>query len=122
MATVTQTPTTATTTHAPIQPGPFRNEPLTDFSKPENASAMKAAIEKVRKELGREYPLVINGRPVTTTGKIKSINPAHPSEVVGVFQKADKGEVEPAMNAAVRAFESWSRVPIEERAQLLLRV
>src|SRR5689334_6525911 len=124
MATVTQTPTTETTqtTHTPIQPGPFRNEPLTDFSKPENAAAMRAAIEKVRKELGKEYPLIINGRPVTTTGKIKSINPAHTSEVVGVFAKADKTEVEPAMKSALAAFQSWSRVPMEERAQLLLRV
>ena len=44
MATVTQTPTTESTqkptTHTSIQPGPFRNEPLTDFSKPENRAAM----------------------------------------------------------------------------------
>ena len=39
----------------------FKNEPFTDFSKPENAEAMKAAIAKVRSELGREYPVVING-------------------------------------------------------------
>jgi 1-pyrroline-5-carboxylate dehydrogenase len=124
MATVTQTPTTQSTqqTHAPIQPGQFRNEPLTDFTKPENAQAMRTAIEKVRKELGREYPLIIGGKPVQTSGKIKSINPAHPSEVVGIFQKADKSEVEPAMNAALKAFDTWSRVPTEERAQLLLRV
>ena len=39
----------------------FKNEPFTDYSKPENAEAMRAAIEKVRGELGREYPVVING-------------------------------------------------------------
>ena len=27
--------------------GPFRNEPFTDFSKPENARAMRAALAKV---------------------------------------------------------------------------
>ena len=36
----------------------FRNEPFTDFSKPENADAITAAIEKVRLELGREYPII----------------------------------------------------------------
>ncbi|HEY1239945.1 MAG TPA: L-glutamate gamma-semialdehyde dehydrogenase, partial [Bryobacteraceae bacterium] len=61
---------------------------------------MRAAIEKVRKELGREYPLVIGGKKVTTDGKIKSINPAKPSEVVGTFSKAGQEHVEPAMNAA----------------------
>ena len=39
----------------------FRNEPLTDFSKEENATAMRAAIERVKSELGREYPLIIGG-------------------------------------------------------------
>src|SRR3954462_14009887 len=58
--------------------GPFRNEPFTDFSRPENARAMRAALDKVRAELGREYSLIIGGENIKTTGKIKSINPAHP--------------------------------------------
>ncbi len=100
---------------------PFKNEPLTDFSRPENERAMRAAIEKVRGELGREYDLVIGGKRVRTTGKIKSINPAKPSEVVGLFSKADKTEVAPAMEAALKAFETWSRTPVEERAAIVFR-
>ena len=42
-------------------PTEFRNEPFTDFSKEENAQAMRNALEKVKAELGREYPLVIGG-------------------------------------------------------------
>ena len=38
---------------------PFKNEPLTDFSTAENARNMKAALTKVRAELGREYDMVI---------------------------------------------------------------
>ncbi len=104
-----------------IAVGPFRNEPATDFSKPENVQAMRAAIEKVRAQLGREYPLIIGGKHVTTQDKIRSINPARPHELVGLFQKAGKEQVEPAMKAALKAFESWSRTPVEERAQLLFR-
>ena len=37
---------------------PFSNEPVTDFRRQENAQAMRAAIEKVRGEMGREYDLV----------------------------------------------------------------
>jgi 1-pyrroline-5-carboxylate dehydrogenase len=114
------------TLEAPIlsaqEVGPFRNEPLTDFTKPENQQAMRAAIAKVRAELGREYPLVIGGKKVFTNDKLKSINPAQPSELVGLFQKAGTAEVQPAMNAALKAFESWSRTPVEERAALLLRL
>src|SRR6266542_2782556 len=89
------------------QISPFRNEPLTDFTKEENKRAMQAAIEKVRSELGREYDLVIGGKRYKTKDKIRSINPAKPSELVGLFQKAGTGEVAPAMSAALAAFETW---------------
>ena len=39
--------------------GPFRNEPLTDFSHEDNARKMRTAIEKVRGELGREAYCII---------------------------------------------------------------
>ncbi len=115
------------TVQAPPEPlishlAPFKNEPAVDFSKPENASAMRAAIEKVRKELGRDYPLVIGGKKVTTDGKIKSINPAKPGEVVGNFSKAGQEHVEPAMNAALEAFKTWSKKSVEERAEFVLQV
>jgi 1-pyrroline-5-carboxylate dehydrogenase len=116
------------TLEAPARPqtrlheGPFVNEPMVDFSKPENASRMRGAIEKVRGQLGREYDLVIGGKRVKTADKIKSINPARPSQVVGLHQKAGKEQVEPAMNAALKAFESWRATSTEERASLLFRV
>ena len=102
--------------------GPFRNEPLTDFTHDDNIRAMRSAIEKVRAQLGREYDLVIGGKRIRTTGKIKSLNPAKPSEVVGIHQKAEREHADPAMQAALAAFESWKRVPVAERASLLLRV
>jgi 1-pyrroline-5-carboxylate dehydrogenase len=116
------------TVEAPSRPqirlheGPFANEPLTDFSKEENARRMRAAIAKVRAELGREHELIIGGKRVKTTEKIKSLNPAKPSQVVGVHQKAGKEHVEPAIQAALGAFETWGRTSVEERASLLFRV
>ena len=105
-----------------LHEGPFVNEPLTDFTKEENARKMRAAIEKVRGQLGREYDLIIGGRRVKTTDKIKSLNPAKPSQIVGIHQKAGKEHVEPAMRAALAAFETWSQTSFEERASLLFRV
>src|ERR1700752_2899620 len=116
------------TVEAPTRPqvrlhdGPFKNEPFFDFTKEDNVRKMRAALDKVRGQLGREYDLIIGGKHVKTTDKIKSINPAKPSQIVGIHQKAGKEHVEPAMNAALKAFESWSRTPIEERAGLLFRV
>jgi len=105
-----------------LHQGPFANEPLTDFSNPENARQMRAAIEKVREQLGREYDLIIGGKRVKTSDKIKSLNPAKPSQVVGIHQKAGKEHVEPAMQAALKAFATWSHASVEERAGLLFRV
>jgi 1-pyrroline-5-carboxylate dehydrogenase len=100
--------------------GEFHNEPFTDFSKEDNARAMREALDKVRSELGREYNLIIGGRMVKTSEKIKSLNPAKPSEIVGIHQKAGAEHVELAMQAALKAFESWKTAPAEERASLLL--
>src|SRR5499427_4347227 len=117
------------TLDAPVRPGrantrsgPFVTEPFFDFRNEENARRMRAAIEKVRGQLGREYDLIMGGKRVKTADKIKSLNPARPAQIVGIHQKAGKEHVEPAMNAALKAFESWSRTSVEERAALLFRV
>ena len=101
--------------------GAFRNELALDFTKEENARRMREGIAQVRKELGREYLLVIGGQRVMTADKIKSVNPAKPSEVVGIHQKAGLAQVEPAMQAALHAFETWSRTPWSARAAVLFR-
>jgi 1-pyrroline-5-carboxylate dehydrogenase len=105
-----------------LHQGPFVNEPPVNFRNEENARKMRSAIEKVRGQLGREYDLIIGGKRVKTGEKINSLNPARPSQIVGVHQKAGREHVEPAMNAALKAFESWSRTSIEERASLVFRV
>ena len=96
------------TLEAPVRPrttlhqGPFVTEPFYDFRNEENARRMRAAIAKVRGQLGREYDLIIGGKRVKTTDKIKSLNPSQPSQIVGIHQKAGKEHVEPAMQAALR--------------------
>jgi 1-pyrroline-5-carboxylate dehydrogenase len=108
-----------------IQPcspqGEFVNEPFLDFKLPENARKMQEALNLVSSQLGREYPLIIGGGRLTTGNKIRSVNPARPAEIVGVHQKAGAEHVELAMTAALDAFASWSRTPVETRASLLLR-
>jgi 1-pyrroline-5-carboxylate dehydrogenase len=99
----------------------FRNEPLTDFSNPENKAAMEAAIETVRGELGREYPLIIGGQHITGLKTFESINPAHKDQLLGRFQKGTRAHVEQAIDEAWKAFESWKKQPVDVRAGLLLK-
>jgi 1-pyrroline-5-carboxylate dehydrogenase len=100
----------------------FRNEEFTDFSKEENAAAMRAALEKVGGELGREYPLVIGGERMKTGKTFDSTNPARKTEVVGRFQKASAELARTAIERADETFKTWSRTPPAERAELLFRV
>lgn len=102
----------------------FKNEPFTDFSKPENAEAMKAAIEKVRGELGREYPVLINGEKISLENKFESLNPANKTQVVGVFSEGDTDTslVDKAIDAATEAFKTWRNVPAAERAEYLFKI
>ncbi|MCP4229992.1 MAG: aldehyde dehydrogenase family protein, partial [bacterium] len=98
----------------------FINEPIIDFSRPEDKKAMEKAISKVNSELGRDYPLIIGGEKVTTDNRFDSINPAKTDEVIGTFSKCDKELADKAMDAALGAFETWSRVHPRERARYLL--
>jgi len=107
-----------------IQPrspqGEFVNEPFIDFKAPENARRMQEALDSVAGQLGREYDLIVGGKRLRTQDKIRSLNPARPAQVVGIHQKAGAEHVETAMAAALAAFESWSRTPVETRVSLLL--
>lgn len=104
-----------------LHEGPFKNEPFVDFTREENVRRMRSALEKVRGQLGREYDLIIGGKRLKTADKIRSLNPAAPSQVVGIHQKAGKDQVEPAVQAACQAFGHWSHTSVEERASLLFR-
>ena len=99
----------------------FTNEPFIDFTKPENRSRMGEALKKVKSELGREYPMWLNGQKVTTTDKRTSTNPSRPSEVIGVFQNATKEMARQAVEDAHRYFDTWKRVSAQERSKCLFR-
>jgi 1-pyrroline-5-carboxylate dehydrogenase len=105
----------------PITLAPFVNEPYTDFTKPENAQAMRRALEKVRSEFGKEYELLIAGERRTSKEKFESVNPSKPSEVIGVHQKGTEQDARDAVERAHEYFPTWAAVDAEERAEMLLR-
>ncbi|PIR17233.1 MAG: L-glutamate gamma-semialdehyde dehydrogenase [Deltaproteobacteria bacterium CG11_big_fil_rev_8_21_14_0_20_49_13] len=100
----------------------FKNEHLADFGKPETVEQMKDALEYVKGELGKEYPLVIGGEKITLEKKISSLNPANPSEIVGSVPSASAAHAGKAVEAAAKAYETWRWVAEEERAERLFHV
>jgi RHH-type proline utilization regulon transcriptional repressor/proline dehydrogenase/delta 1-pyrroline-5-carboxylate dehydrogenase len=108
---------------------PFRNEPVSDFSRADARGAMAAALRDVAaKQLGRTWPLVIGGTRIDTPRTIESINPSHakraehPQRLVGRSACAAVEQAHTAIAAAKAAFESWRDVPARDRCELLRRV
>lgn len=100
---------------------PYVNEALTDFSRREAQDAFAAALERMKKQIGTVYPLVINGEAITLGKTFPSVNPARPAEVLGSFADGAIEHVDQAIAAATEAFKTWQYTPVEERARYLLR-
>lgn len=100
----------------------FVNVPNTDFTHPRSHSGLHEALANLRSNLGRQHPLVINGRRVVTGRFEPSLNPAHPDMVLGHWAVAGERETEAAVQAAYRAKERWAATPVDERAAVIDRL
>ncbi len=100
---------------------PYSVQPLTDFTKPENIQKQKEALAKINQQLGKEYPNIIGGQEIFSEKKTKSLNPANPDEIVGIFQKSGKDQAELAIQTAWETFQTWQHFPAEERSKFLLK-
>lgn len=99
----------------------FVNEPSLDFSQDANRQQMNATLVKVRKSLGKRYPLIIGGREVRASTDAASFNPARPDEVVGRVSLAGREHAEEAIREATAAWRSWRETSPRERAGYLFR-
>jgi RHH-type transcriptional regulator, proline utilization regulon repressor / proline dehydrogenase / delta 1-pyrroline-5-carboxylate dehydrogenase len=100
---------------------PFNNEAMVDFTRGDHRAEFPKSIAEVRKQLGRNYPLFINGKEVKSSDTIASVNPANPSEVIGVVCQAGTKEVGEAIAAAKAAFPAWRDTDAKVRADYLIK-
>src|ERR1700693_211433 len=98
---------------------PFKNAAMLDFSNEENRRAQAEALEQVKSELGRTYPLIIGGKKITSKQTFASVNPSQPDQIIGHFVQATVEQANEAIRVAATTFETWKRVPAEERASYL---
>lgn len=100
---------------------PYRPEPYVNFADPEPREKMLAALEAVRGQLGRTYPLRIGDKKIETDKKIASICPGNTKTVVGQVSKASRDHAEHAIQTAAETFKTWRRVDPETRARILFK-
>jgi len=72
----------------------------------------------------REYGNFIDGRWVrSSSGRtFENRNPANGEDLIGTFQESNADDLNAAVDAAERAFQSWRLVPAPKRAEYLFRV
>jgi RHH-type proline utilization regulon transcriptional repressor/proline dehydrogenase/delta 1-pyrroline-5-carboxylate dehydrogenase len=98
---------------------PFRNEPLTDFSRDSARRTMVNAISALQPYLGHTYPLVIAGQRIESGETVESWNPSHHRQLVGRAVAASAEQAKGAISAAAAAFGAWRDTPPADRAALL---
>jgi RHH-type proline utilization regulon transcriptional repressor/proline dehydrogenase/delta 1-pyrroline-5-carboxylate dehydrogenase len=108
-------------TAPPASLPPFRNEPPTDFTRPEAREAMRVALGDVRGRFGNFYPLKLGDRTIEVAGEFVSNDPGDSQVVVGRFPSAGAEQADLAVSTAREAFGSWSRTPPADRAGVLIR-
>jgi 1-pyrroline-5-carboxylate dehydrogenase len=100
---------------------PAKNEPVLSYKKgsPEREKLMNA-IEKAKSEIA-DIPMIIDGKEIRT-GKKKEIHPPHDHQhLLGFYHQGDESHVKEAIDAALRAHESWSEMSWKQRASIFLR-
>jgi 1-pyrroline-5-carboxylate dehydrogenase len=100
---------------------PYHNEPTIDYGVAEHRDKLLAALEQVKAEFGKTYPLYIGGKQITTDTTLKSVNPAKHAEIIGHVSQAHQAHIDAAVMAANEAFSSWSQTTFEERAMYLVK-
>src|SRR3954471_14809699 len=70
---------------------------------------------------GKVYKNFIDGEWVESSSSeiFENLNPADTRDVVGIFQRSTKEDVDAAVEAAANAFEKWRLFPAPRRAEIL---
>jgi len=98
----------------------FKLTYATMFNPPEELhTGFDKAVEKLRKNMGREYGMIINGKDVMAGEKFEDRSPINTDWVLAKMQKGNAQHARDAMSAARKAFPGWSRTPWQERVKLL---
>jgi len=78
------------------------------------------ALEKVKSEMGKDYPMVIGGKAFESElDPIVDVSPVDNDLTLGSFASADERHVDMAVKTAKGAFPAWRDTPWQERVRIL---
>jgi len=77
------------------------------------------AVANLKANMGKEYGMFIDGKEVFADEKFEDRSPINTDWVLAKMQKGNASHAKMAVDAARKAFPSWSRTPWKKRVQLL---
>jgi len=80
------------------------------------------AIDEVRKDFGKNYPMIIGGKEIFSDNRFQVKSPADKSLILGNFPLATKDDVVHAIETAKDAFYKWSLVPYQNRVRIFREI
>jgi 1-pyrroline-5-carboxylate dehydrogenase len=97
------------------------NEPVRDYA-PGSAdrTALKAALAELKKN-PLAIPMMIGGKPMTTSKQVAIRAPHNHKLVLGHYYQGGAKEIRAAVSAATRAQRTWAEMPWEHRAAIFLK-
>ncbi len=100
----------------------FVNEAPVDFALAPARDKMNRTLDSFKKtQYGKKWPACIQNEWVTSSEWLNSMNPST-GEVIGQITACTTEQAETAMQAAQKAFVTWSTTPAETRAAILDKV
>jgi 1-pyrroline-5-carboxylate dehydrogenase len=82
----------------------------------------ESAVSDFQRNLGKTYPMVIDGKEVfSSDGTFNDVSPSNTDVIVGRFQKGTREHARQAIDAAKSTFEMWASKPYGERVALYRR-
>jgi 1-pyrroline-5-carboxylate dehydrogenase len=98
-----------------------KNEPVLNYTK--NSPERKAINDEIKRQinLNIDIPLIIGGKEVRTNVTEQIRCPHDHSKILGTYHKAGKKEAEMAIDSALEARKTWSKMPWAERASIFLK-
>ncbi|HEX5396601.1 MAG TPA: aldehyde dehydrogenase family protein [Candidatus Limnocylindria bacterium] len=84
-------------------------------------SAFDAAVDKVRGELGRSYPMIIGGEERRGPQEFEDRSPIDTEIVVSRFPVGTRQDVKDAVAAAQRSFPAWRDLGWQKRIEIMRR-